>query len=544
MNLESLTVALRPRTAWEAVELGTALTRRHAGAIWAPWLLLGVPLFVALNGLAWAIGMMWLAPLLMWWLKPALDRIPLYVLSRAAFGTVPGTAETLRAQFRWGLRWLLPYLTWRRLSPVRALNLPVDLLEGSSGDNARARRRVLVGPAYGVASLTTLLCINFEVALYLGAISLAFLFVPPEYLAKTAHSVWEALLQPPTWMDIGSNGLAWLATSLIEPFYVGAGFGLYLNRRTEIEAWDIEIVLRRLAARVARAGTTVVLALALLAPAALMTARAQQADETATPALREAAEAALDAPDALDVPEAPATLPEVFGRVADDGALREAVERAYEDPSVTPRRMVTTWKRIEDDKDEDDATRDTSALRRIGEAFGTGFALVGEYGLWVLLGVATLVLALTARHWLPWLRAGTRRRGREASEVEQAVLEEPAPLPDDIPTAVRRLWYAGHAREALALLYRASVEAMVARAGVVLVPGATEAACLRAARRMPDAADREAFAAMVRQWQYAAYAGRLPDGADFEAQLVRLAERFGWHPGGAVPPGERPGVPA
>ena len=44
MRIEALTVALRPRTAWEAVELGMALTRRHAGAIWRPWLLLSLPL--------------------------------------------------------------------------------------------------------------------------------------------------------------------------------------------------------------------------------------------------------------------------------------------------------------------------------------------------------------------------------------------------------------------------------------------------------------------------------------------------------------------
>ena len=27
---------------------------------------------------------------------------------------------------------------------------------------------------------------------------------------------------------------------LLEPFYVAAGFAMYLNRRVELEAWDIE----------------------------------------------------------------------------------------------------------------------------------------------------------------------------------------------------------------------------------------------------------------------------------------------------------------
>ena len=49
MKIEDLTVALRPRTAWEAVELGTTLVRRYAGAVWKPWLLVSLPAFVLLN---------------------------------------------------------------------------------------------------------------------------------------------------------------------------------------------------------------------------------------------------------------------------------------------------------------------------------------------------------------------------------------------------------------------------------------------------------------------------------------------------------------
>ena len=33
--------------------------------------------------------------------------------------------------------------------------------------------------------------------------------------------------------------------AFLEPFYVAAGFGMYLNRRVELEAWDIEQEFRR-----------------------------------------------------------------------------------------------------------------------------------------------------------------------------------------------------------------------------------------------------------------------------------------------------------
>ena len=32
---------------------------------------------------------------------------------------------------------------------------------------------------------------------------------------------------------------------LVEPFFVAAGFAMYLNRRVELEAWDIEQEFRR-----------------------------------------------------------------------------------------------------------------------------------------------------------------------------------------------------------------------------------------------------------------------------------------------------------
>jgi hypothetical protein len=39
------------------------------------------------------------------------------------------------------------------------------------------------------------------------------------------------------------------AVLLVEPFFVGAGFAMYLNRRVELEAWDIEQEFRLAFAR-------------------------------------------------------------------------------------------------------------------------------------------------------------------------------------------------------------------------------------------------------------------------------------------------------
>jgi hypothetical protein len=36
-----------------------------------------------------------------------------------------------------------------------------------------------------------------------------------------------------------------VAALVVEPFYAAAGFAMYLSRRADLEAWDIEQDLRR-----------------------------------------------------------------------------------------------------------------------------------------------------------------------------------------------------------------------------------------------------------------------------------------------------------
>ena len=142
---------------------------------------------------------------------------------------------------------MLDYLAWRRLGPARALFLPVDLLEGGDAKQRRDRRRVIGAHASGPAAALVLVCLGFEAALMFAPVAFVMMFVPPEFLPQTWAGAMQTLQAGFTpGMALAYNALAWLATTLVEPFYVGAGFGLYLNRRTELEAWDVEIALRRM----------------------------------------------------------------------------------------------------------------------------------------------------------------------------------------------------------------------------------------------------------------------------------------------------------
>lgn len=566
MKLEALTVALRPRTSWEACELGMALVRRHAGAIWKPWLAVTLPLLILLNAAGWALDLLWLSGLLMWWLKPWFDRIPLFVISRAVFGETPTPRQTVRAALRWGGRWWLPYLTWRRLGPARSLYLPVDLLEGGDGGEARQRRAALGAPVYGVCSLLTLICANFELVLMLGLVFAGAMFIPFDYLPDTLKALWEAFVEQPGWMVALLNGLLWIAMSVIEPFYVGAGFGLYLNRRTEIEGWDIEIVFRRLRARLGAAAAPSLLALCLglglgawlpqamaqdaagdrsaqfeggdVAASADEPAAAAAADEGGDEESYEGEDAEEEAPSYPTVPirdygekagAQPSTLDALFGASrSDDSALRRAVDQSMKDPTVAPKEKQTLWKpRAKADEPKPDKPLrgpSRSGFNGISNSLATGMEVV----LWAVVALIVGLLLFSLSRWLGWFRGGAGEDAQAPGDVRNAALAEPEPLPDDIPTAIRRLWQGGRHRDALALMYRAAVESMAQRAQVALVPGATEAQCLRASRKLPLAEDRDAFARAVRVWQYAAYAQTLPAAEDFDDLVGVLSRRFGW----------------
>ncbi len=543
VRIDHLDVALRARSGWEAMELGTALARRHARAVWGSWLLASAPLFVLFNALAWWLdGFAW-ASLAMWWFKPLFERAPLYVLSRGIFGETVGARAALAAQRHWGGTGFWGYLGWRRFSLLRSLCLPVNLLEGNAPAQRAPRRRAVAAGAAGPAILLALICLGFELVLVLGAIAAVFMFIPLELLPDSWRAAWAMIsVETPPWADLLLNLLSWLAAALVGPFYVGAGFGLYLNRRTQMEAWDVEIALRRLRERLLPAASTLALLLCLALP--LAPAHAQDADADTARQVADEARAAgqTDANEGEDDGEAanaandPANAAAgIFGeQQVDTAGFRQAVNRAYEDPLQRPVRQVTEWKPIDDATGEKKAgkkdTKDDKAGQKHGER-NRGLKLlarVAEWGLWALLGGVVLVLLLTARLWWPWLRGAGRRTPKDAPRVQEEAVELPVVLPPDVATQAGLLWDQGRPRQALALLYRASVRTLVERTGNALPPGATEAQCLRASRRMPQPADRELFARIVRMWQYAAYGGRLPTRDEFDGLAATLRQQFGW----------------
>ena len=235
MKVEAIALQLRPRSMSEAADLGVRLVQANARSVWftfAP--VYGVVVMVALASGAVAT---WLPALLIFWLKPWLDRTLLFVLSRAVFGTPTTLADVWAAQQQVWWQGLLASLTTRRLSPWRAYTQPALQLEGQRGAAWRARRRQLLRGKQGAAVGMHSVFANFEMLLLVGVMVLAVLFAPED----SRLTVWGALFQgdgPSASMVVAAAYAA--VVLLLEPFYVGAGFAMYLNRRVELEAWDVE----------------------------------------------------------------------------------------------------------------------------------------------------------------------------------------------------------------------------------------------------------------------------------------------------------------
>ncbi|MGV3660020.1 MAG: DUF4129 domain-containing protein [Prosthecobacter sp.] len=455
MRLEDVTVTLRPRQPWEAIDLGCALVRRDFGRLLALWSVTVFPVWLGICVVMRAVPE-WI-PLVVWWLKPLYDRVPLFFLSRSAFGVRPGFAQTWKAWPRLWLSGFLPALLWRRLSFIRSFALPAQMLEGLRGFAVKRRVKALALDGGGSGFLISYAFLKIETVLLLGLLWGTYDFLP-ESMTPDMQSIFTSFDFEGT---IPPGAFWWVAVcymvvvTLVEPFYVGAGFGLYLNCRTRIEGWDVELAFRRLGSRLVATTAACVLGLACLLG-------------TGTPAL------------AAPRGEAEAKVKEVLK------------SSEFEVHKIQSKRWVP-------DMDIPEVSGKPWHLDIV--------AAIGEILFW------GIVAGLTA--WLVYYLIKNRhvfvvRRARKAVVAAPAVVMgmniTRASLPDDIVAAARAAWAAGDFKEALSLLYRGSLSWLVTRRRVPITDSDTEEECLSHVLMVGPQAEADYFRQLTGAWVQAAYA--------------------------------------
>lgn len=240
MRVDALAVQLRPRPMTEAADLGAALVRTHARSVWSCYA--AVMAMVLMLAVAASDISPWAPTLVVFLSKPWLDRTLLFVLSRAVFGqeTHPRDLWAQRKQVLWSQ--LGTALFVQRLSPWRSYTQPALQLEGQQGKARRKRRDQLLAGRRGAALRMQFAFSATEGALIAGAYA-AMLWFAPEGMHSDLLS-WLA--------DTNAFANVFVSVSIyagvvfaLEPFFVAGGFAMYLNRRVELEAWDVEQEFRR-----------------------------------------------------------------------------------------------------------------------------------------------------------------------------------------------------------------------------------------------------------------------------------------------------------
>jgi hypothetical protein len=500
MDLDDVAVGLRARDAPEAVDVGMAVSRRFFWAVLGPWMLVVGAVFALVTTAAVyapspaARGLFMVLP---WLLKPAFDRIPLFVVSRGVFGDVPSFGRTLRhVAEKWTSMSVVFDCTVRRLSPYRSLTMPIRDLEQSAAHRYGERKKALLRRNVRSPGMTlTGVGMAAEQVVMVG-LAAGLTMVLPTGL-ETGISFDLSTLQmsgnAPGWLVASTMGVYFAAVTLVEIFYVGGGFGLYINRRVELEGWDVELEFRRMADRfradggrglgaVLLAGGIAALTICATGPAP---AHAGEPSTSYTPVTAESA-------DESEGSEGP----------------QETIDRILEAEEFGHTEKKQTWQLREE---YDQQSQDQNEW---GEGLLSGLGGLLEVLLWGLAGAGVIAFGyILIRRVDGAVSDGSETADGSHSDptLEPVDTREESTdmrLPEELVREASDRWEDGDSLESLSLLYRGTLRGLARRYEIDIAPHMTARECQQRVERAGGPGPYVARLAEV--WTSAVYADRLP----------------------------------
>ncbi|MEM7564005.1 MAG: DUF4129 domain-containing protein, partial [Pseudomonadota bacterium] len=391
------------------------------------------------------------------------------------------------------LKDFIPWLLWRRLSVQRAFDAPVTLLEGLKGAARSNRLRVLHGKFSDVALSNQFVCFCFELLLWLGIAILIEFFVPED--------VGLSLLGDSDEMAISDKWIlavsGYFAMILILPFHCMAGFSLYLNRRIELEAWDIEISFRNLAERKLNALQRVMSFASVFVLAAMLNFGLPQASQAATDHTRESASELIESVlQGKDYGEE---------KTVSKWRFKDWIPEEEDEETIFPEWLIDLLVWLEKNLDWDDELSSAALWMKI------------------LLIVAFVGLLIYLFHRFRGPLSGfigSHKTPDEPPKVLFGLDVRPESLPQDVPAQVLALWHAEQFREALGLLYRASLSRLIDKYKLGFRDSHTEAECAQLVTDHGVSSLSEYFSGLTRVWRRQAY-GHIPPSQETVESLCR-----------------------
>ncbi len=457
----------------EAIDLGVLIARRYWWRLVAGWLVVAVPIFVV----TWFIPNTVFAFLMLWWFKPLYERIPMTTVASSIFDEHAHWSTMRRNLIAPDC---LIWLTFFRFFPGRSTLTPIAALEDHAlGSGRVSNRRSLIkeniqGAYLGLHSMGLLV----EIAIVLFILLMALWLLSPVE-TDPAIALGIALQELLTFLFSSFWGPKIVLTALfvafafVAPFYVCCGFALYLNRRVELEGWDLDLEFQRMVRRIAPMLGVVLIAIYCMP---------SQAQESVTPPQEQA---------------------------------RSSVA-AEIDEVVRSERISKTEMR----------TKEPEQRRESRQTSNIALAMFLRILFWTLLiaGILWLVIKIVLSDYIR--HVFTRKSTKEVA-VQQKFpnLKRTLVLPDDVVSAASDAWRDGQFRNAMSLLYRGALYALITKHKCDINPSDTEASCMRVVRESAPSLS-EAFDHIASSWQQLAYA-RLPVSEnDFHALRRTYAEKF------------------
>ena len=513
MQLESIAANVRMRSNWEAIDLGFAMVR-------AWWLIIYTPLALLLTTLIAVFLLLipyeyyWLTLLLLWWLKPLYHRLILHIISRKLFGESTSVMAALKALpaliFKTGL---FSELSWRRFSLSRGFRLPIWQLEKLRGAARRKRQTVLLGNMHSDTVWLTIAIFCFQIILTLSFFMLIWLFVPAYYSDDLLSRLFTNQLEGIGYSVeiIAVTGFV-LVIVFLEPFYIGASFALYINRRTQLEAWDIELDFRKMSQRMQTADKKLSALPALLASLCLaffLTDQPVYAD-TANANNELDTKATILSSDFVAQNRLPAS------------DSKRVINEVMKAEGLSHQKKVMGWRYIDRDIDVPEEEVPPEWLA----SFASLMAKVVEFSLWLLIAAAVIALYIFRKSWLPLLERTPAMDTPDSPDILFGMDVRSSSLPKDVLLSAKALWQQGDARDALSLLYRSALIQLINKEQLQLKHSHTEGDILKLSQAELTASRQQYFQRLTKQWVEVAYAHNAPSDEQMQYLLARWESDF------------------
>lgn len=524
MKLQEITANIRLRSTWEAIDMGFAMVQNWWKAIY-------IPLAFLTFGIATLLYLVvpeddfWLTGIIFWWLKPLYDRLVLHIISHKLFNEELSSWQALKAipSLIWNTGFFQT-MTFRRFSLSRGFNLPIWQLEQLRGKQRADRQRVLHLAAHSQATWLTIAMAHLEIFIVLSLFALIALFMPENILSDFFDSLFSKKVGDSIWVDYLNYVFYISVVTFLHPFYVAGNFALYINRRTQLEAWDLELDFRKLAIRIKElvkpnTFTTPLLFCIFISLATLSSMpNTAKADESTLSTSTENTHVEDSKTEILANTRLPAE------------ASKKVIKEVMLTKNLDDKKIVKRWSRKKTEKKKKNHTVNSGFedfIKSILKPIGLFISKVIEFGLWILIAIGLGLLFYYRDQWLHLFQGGRKIKDKyNAPEVMFGMDVRAESLPDDIISEVKKLWQANKHRESLSLLYRGALIRLINQEHLRLEDSYTEGDVLRHAKKQLTSNKHTYLKALTSQWKLIAYAHRSPDESDMQQLFSKWNSDF------------------